>query len=281
MTGLALAALAALFASSAGVLLRQVENADAWSVLVYRALGFVAAVLLFIVLRHGKGSAASFLRIGRPGVVVALSLGGAFIAFVLALLHTNVATVVAVLGVSPMAAALVSWATLGERPSPLGWLAMAVAFLGVSVVVWGGLQAGALAGLVLAVAACLGYAVAIVGLRAGKARDMSPAICLSGAVAGLVSILLVENLATSRDVLVIGLLLGTVQIGAQYILLTIATRFAPASDVALVMILEVVLAPFWVWVFVGESVPALAFAGGAVIVGALVLNASAATKQSS
>ncbi|MEM7225446.1 MAG: DMT family transporter [Pseudomonadota bacterium] len=273
--GLVLAALAALFASSAGVLVRQVEGADAWSVLVYRALGFVAAVLLFILIRHGKNTAASFVRIGRPGLVVAVSLGSAFVAFVLALIQTNVATVVAVLGVSPMVAALVSWAALGERPPLLGWLAMAIAFLGVAVVVWGGLQAGSLAGLALAIFACLGYAVAIVGLRAGKAIDMSPAICLSGIVAGLVSLLLVDGMITSRDVVVVGLLLGTVQIGAQYILLTIATRFAPASDVALVMILEVVLAPLWVWIFVGESVPALALAGGGIIIGALVLNALA------
>jgi hypothetical protein len=32
--------------------------------------------------------------------------------------------------------------------------------------------------------------------------------------------------------------IGTLQIGAQFILLTIATRFSTAADIALVMILE-------------------------------------------
>jgi len=270
--GLGLAALAALFASSAGVLLRHVEAADAWTVLVYRSLGFVATVGLFIAVRHGRRTIRSFGRIGRPGILVAVSLGGAFIAFVLALTLTNVAAVVAVLGVAPMVAALIAWAVLGERPSPLAWLAMVAAFAGVALVVWDGLRADASLGLVCAVLACLGYAAAVVGLRAGAHVDMSPAICLSGVVAGVVSLTVADTLAASTTDMVIGLLLGSVQIGAQYILLTLATRLASAADVALVMILEIVLAPLWVWLFAGEAAPVAVLYGGAVIVAALVLN---------
>ena len=273
--GIALAGLAAIFASSAGILVRQVETADAWTLLAYRSFGFVVAVLLFISLRHGKATVSRFARIGLPGHFVALSLGGAFIAFLLALMETNVATVMGVLGVSPMVAALLGWAFVGERPSPLAWLAMVVAFLGVAVIAWGGLQSGSAFGLVLAALACLGYAAAIVGLRAGNAVDMSPAICLSGVLAGAVSVAVADSLIAPSTVVVVGLLLGSVQIGAQYILLTIATRFAPASDIALVMILEVVLAPLWVWAFVGEAVPLPALLGGGIIIAALAGNAFA------
>lgn len=270
--GFGLAAAAALFASSAGVLLRHVDQADVWTVLVYRSVGFVLTVLAFVVVCHGGAAFGRFREIGRPGLLVAGCLGGSFIVFVFALATTNVAIVLAVLSVAPMVAALLGWLLLGERPSGLGWLAMAVAALGVSVVVWDGLRLGAVHGVVLSGVACLGYAGAIVGLRAGRSRDMSPAICLSGAVAGVVSLVMADTLAAPLADIVIGLLLGVVQIGAQYILLTLATRFAPAADIAMVMILEVVLAPLWVWVFVGEPVPALALGGGAIVVGALALN---------
>lgn len=273
--GIALAVLAAVFASSAGILVRQVDATDAWALLVYRSFGFVVTVLLFIALRHGTAWYSAFARIGRPGLFVAASLGGAFIAFLLALTQTHVATVVAVLGTSPIIAALFAWAVLGERPSMLAWLMMLAAGLGVSVIVWDGLRAGSGAGLGLAILACLGYAGAIVGLRAGSARDMSPAVGLSGILAGLVSFAVVDSLDVPIDVVVVGLLLGSVQIGAQYILLTIATRLAPASDVALVMILEVVLAPLWVWIFVGEAIPAATMLGAAIIVTALAVNALA------
>lgn len=244
--GLGLAALAALFASSAGVLIRQVESADAWTILVYRSLGFVLVVLAAIALRHGRQAVGSFRRIGRAGLWVAASLGGSFIVFVLALVETNVASVAAVLGVAPMAAALIGWLAIGERPSPLAWLAMAAAFGGVSVVVWNGLDAGSSQGLLLAGLACLGYASAMVALRAGRAADMTPAICLSGFVAGTVSLVAADQLAAPPADILIGLALGTLQIGAQYLLLTVAARLAPAADIALVMILEVLLAPLWV-----------------------------------
>jgi len=278
--GIGLAALAAAFASSAGVLVRQVDSADAWSLLVYRSLGFVGVVALFILIRHGRRSAARFAEIGRAGLVVAGCLGGAFIAFLLALASTNVATVVTVLGASPMMAALIGWAAIGEKPALLTWLAMLAGLTGVAIVAWGGIGAGSTGGLALAVLACFGYAAAVVGLRAGRARDMSPAICLSGMLAGGVSLLVATlastaPLSTAAPVVVVGLLLGSVQIGAQYILLTVAARLAPAADIALVMILEVALAPLWVWIVVGETVPAAALAGGVVIMLGLVLNAFA------
>lgn len=273
--GIALAALAALFASSAGVLLRHVESADGWTVLFYRSLGFTLTVLVFIFVRHRGATPARFKEIGPAGLFVAVSLGGAFLAFVLAMIQTNVATVVAVLAVAPMIAGLLGWMTLGERPSLLTWLAMLTAFAGVSIVVWDGIAAGAGQGLFLAALACLGYAGAVVGLRAGHRRDMTPAICLSGVVACAASLLMVDGLAVTATDLVISILLGTVQIGAQYILLTIATRFASAADIALVMILEVVLAPLWVWIVVGEAVPLMVLYGGPVIIAALVMNAAA------
>lgn len=273
--GITLAALAAAFASSAGVLLRHVESADAWTILFYRSLGFTLTVLLYIFVCHRRSTVRRFAEVGWPGLFVAFSLGGAFLAFVLAMIQTNVATVVAVLSVAPLVAGLLAWIALGERPSFLAWLAMLAAFAGVSLVVRDGIAAGSGEGLVFSVLACLGYAGAIVGLRAGHRRDMAPAVCLSGVMACVASLFMVGGVAISFHDLAVSLLLGTVQIGAQYILLTIATRFTTAADIALVMILEVVLAPLWVWLLVGETVPVMVLYGGVVIIAALIVNAAA------
>ncbi len=135
------------------------------------------------------------------------------------------------------------------------------------------MAAGAGQGLVYSVLACIGYAGAMVGLRAGHERDMTPAVCLSGVVACAVSSAMIGGLAITAGDLTISLLLGTVQIGAQYILLTIATRFATAADITLTMILEEILAPLWVWVLVGEAVPPMVLYGGLVIIAALVMSA--------
>jgi hypothetical protein len=104
---------------------------------------------------------------------------------------------------------------------------------------------------------------------------MAPAVYLSGVVAFAVSVFMVDGWAVTTNDLMISLLLGTVQIGAQYILLTTATRFISAADVALVMILEVILAPLWVWLVFGEEAPPMVLSGGLVIVAALVMKAMA------
>jgi len=273
--GLFYAVLAALCASSAGLMLRHVESADGWTILFYRSISFVLVVLLFTAARHGRRLPHAFRAIGRPGLIVAVSLGGAFIAFVFAMLHTTVANAVAILSVAPMVAGLMGWLILGERPHPLSWAAMALAAAGVGLTVADGLALGGGLGLFLAVLACIGYAGAVVALRAGRDRDMTPAVVLAGAVSFVVCFAAAETLVIGRADLILALVLGSVQIGAQYILITLAARRTSASDIALTMILEVTLAPLWVWIFVGETVAALTLAGGGAVLVALALNAVA------
>lgn len=273
--GLLYALLAALCASSAGLLLRHVESADGWTILFYRSISFALVVLLFAAVRQGRRLPQAFRAIGRPGVIVAVALGGAFIAFVFAMLHTTVANAVAVLSVAPMVAGLFGWLILHERPHPLSWAAMALAAAGVALTVADGLALGGGLGLLFAAAACLGYAGAIVALRAGRDRDMTPAVVLSGVVSFGVCLIAADTFTIGPVDLVLALLLGSIQIGLQYILITLAARRTSASDIALTMILEVTLAPLWVWIFVGEAVAALTLAGGGAVLAALALNALA------
>ncbi|MCR9220859.1 MAG: DMT family transporter [Alphaproteobacteria bacterium] len=278
--GLLYAALAALCASSAGLLLRHVEAADGWTLLFYRSLGFAGVVLLFTLVQHRRGVLRAFVAIGRTGLLAAVCLGGAFIAFIFSMLHTTVANAVALLSVAPMVAGLIGWLLLRERPHALSWTAMALAAAGVALTVREGLALGGGAGILFGAAACLGFAGAVVALRAGRDRDMMPAIVLSGAVAFAICLPAVDTVVIGRNDLMIALLLGSVQIGGQYILITLAARRIPASDIALMMILEVLLAPLWVWIFAGEAIAALTLAGGGVILIALALNAVAPPAQS-
>ena len=72
--------LAALCGSSAGILLRHIDAAQGWQILFYRSLAFCLLLLLTVVLRRRGESLAAFRAIGRWGLAVALSLGGACLA---------------------------------------------------------------------------------------------------------------------------------------------------------------------------------------------------------
>jgi drug/metabolite transporter (DMT)-like permease len=44
----------------------------------------------------------------------------------------------------------------------------------------------------------------------------------------------------------------------------------PASNVSIIMLLETILGPLWVWAFISESPQLLTILGGAIVISALV-----------
>ena len=67
--------------------------------------------------------------------------------------------------------------------------------------------------------------------------------------------------------------LGITQIGLGFVFLTIGGRLIPAGEVALITLLEIVLGPLWVWAFIGERPPTATLVGGAIVLGAVLLEA--------
>ena len=81
-----------------------------------------------------------------------------------------------------------------------------------------------------------------------------------------------------RHDLVVLVLLGVGQMGLGLILFTMGTRLIVAAEVALITLLEVVLGPFWAWVAVGETPALTTVVGGAVVVAAVLLQATEGTR---
>jgi DME family drug/metabolite transporter len=57
------------------------------------------------------------------------------------------------------------------------------------------------------------------------------------------------------------------------VLFTRGAQLIPASEAGLIALLETVLAPLWVWLALAERPSAHALLGGAIILGALAVNA--------
>ncbi len=279
--GLSLMFTATLFTSIAGVVLRLVEDADGWQVLFYRSGALVVTLLPFIVWRYGTQAGAVFRAVGRSGLMVAVCLAGAFSLFIFALLETTVANVVFTVGLSPFFAAIFAWVVLREALAPSTLAAMAASLAGIALMVGDGLARGTLLGNALALGACLCYAAALVAMRKGQAVDMIPAVCLAGLLAAVVAAAMAPaGLAVSGRDLGLAATLGVVQLGFQYILLTVAIRHVPAAEVALIGRASLVLAPIWVWLGVGEVPSALTLAGGAVIFLAITSHGVLAIRRS-
>ena len=267
--GQAYVALAAIAWSTAGVLQRQL-TLDTTTQVFGRAVFAAVALLAYVALVERGGVVRAFRSVGLAGVAVALCVATAAGSFIAALNYASVARVLFILAVSPVLAALLARVTLGEPITRRTARAMALALVGVTVML-GAPGEGSLTGDGLALLAALSFAVMVVITRWRHDVSMAPATCLSQLI--LVAVFL--PFATPGEIAGgdLGWLaaLGIGQIGLGFALLTVGARLIPAAQVGLITLLEVVLGPLWVWLALDERPSTLTLAGGAIVIAAIVM----------
>jgi len=270
LRGVALVALAGVFWSLAGPLVRAIEAADSWRILFYRSLTLALTLLLVLLFRHRGRALAEFRRVGPTAVVGGAFLAVAFTGFVFSITTTTVANTLFVLSVSPFVAALLARMALGEPIRRATWVAMLAAMSGVALMVADGVRAGALFGNAMALVAVFGFSVFAVSLRRGRDADMLPAACLAGVLSAVAAAFLADTLAISGRDLALCAVMGVVQLGIGMTLFTIGSRSVAAAELALLSLTEVVLGPLLVWLGYGEVPSVATLAGGAIVLAAIV-----------
>ena len=269
--GQAYIVLAALAWSTAGLLQREL-SVDTATQVAGRALFATLALLAFVAVQdRGWRAFGSF---GRAELAVAVLTAVASGSFIVALNHATVANVLFMQAVSPIVAAVIAWAALREAISRMTALATLTAFVGVAVMVGGPGRPGA-TGLALSVLMTLSFAVSLVITRHRRDISMAPAITLSQVIVLAVSAPFARPGTVGVHDLGLIVLLGVTQIGLGLAFLTMGARLIPATEVALISLLEVVLGPLWVWLALSERPSNATFVGGAVVIGAVVLQAAA------
>lgn len=268
--------LAGVFMSTSGVLVRQIESANPWTVLFYRSLAFSATVFLFMCVRQVRSSSSSSLFAQfKPGhwtdIVVTLSLATSFTGYIMSLFHTSVANTVLIISTGPVLAALLAWVLLRERISRLTAVATAGAIIGVLIMVSGGIGASDIKGILYSFIAVFAFAIMVVSLRYSHRSDSMPFTCLAGLVAASLSILLLPTFAISVHDLLVALSLGSIQIGVGFILITSGSKSVPSAEIPLLCLGETALAPLWVWLAVAEIPARNTLIGGAFVLSAVLL----------
>ena len=262
-------ALAAVAWSSAGVLQRQL-TLDTSTQVFGRAVFAGAALLAYVAVVERGRVVEAFRSVGLAGVGVALCVATASSSFIAALNHTSVARVLFILAVAPVLAAVLARVTLGEEITRRTVLAMALALVGVAVML-GAPGEGSLAGDGLAFLASLAFALSIVITRRRRDVSMAPATCLSQAILLVVFLPFASPGEISGDDVAWLAALGIGQIALGLVLLTVGARLIPAAQVGLITLLEVVLGPLWVWLALDERPSTLTLVGGAIVIVAIVI----------
>lgn len=276
-TGAALILLAGVLWSAQGLIIRLIESAGPWTVLFWRSAGMVPVLFLWLAI-SSRGRVLSELRAaGLPGLIGGAGLVMAFSGAIYSFQTTSVANAVLLFTASPFFAAILGRIFLHEQVSPLTWAAIALAVLGVGVMVGGGIAGGSPIGNIAALLSALGFAAFTVTCRWGHLDNNLPAVLMGGLLAmlagALMAALLAQPLVVAPRDMALAAAMGALTLSGGLILYTIGSRAVPAAQATLISLIEVLLAPVWTWAVLGETVAQGTLIGGAVLMAAVVMNA--------
>lgn len=253
-------------------LLVRLVQADVWALVFWRgALQFIA-LLLFLLCLNRRKAWASFVAIGWGGIAIALMYALGNLAFIHSLKQTEAANTLLIISSSPLLSALLSRLFLKEHVPLRTWLAACGAFVGIGIITSGSIGAGALTGDLLAFGAAISLAASFVIARKARHVSMVPAVALSGLLIAVMAVPAVPAFPVSTLDGLYLFLLGAVIMPISFGLITLGPRYIPAAEVSLIMLLETVLGPFWVWLALSEQPSGRTLLGGAVVLTALILH---------
>lgn len=269
--------MAGVFWSSMGLGIRMIEEANVWQILFYRSSALATFLFFVITFRSDYGPVMTIKRSGIAGAIGGVGLVVAFTGGIYAIQTTTVANAMFLFASAPFLAAVFGWIILREDVRKATWAAMIVAIAGIAIMVLNGISAGYLAGNLSAILSAFGFAVFTIALRWGKLEDMLPSVFLAGvfAVATATAVCVIKGYGFSLPLedIAIALSMGVFQVGFGLSIFTIGSKVVPAAELALLSMTEVVLGPFWVWLFLGESASFYTLFGGSILMLAIAGNA--------
>jgi drug/metabolite transporter (DMT)-like permease len=269
LAGATLVAASAVAFSSAGYFTRLI-SVDVWTMLFWRGVFAFGFVLLLAAARNGRRTADAFRSLGRAGVLAVVFSSCGMICYLAALRLTSVADVAVVYGSVPFVTAGLAWFAIRERTSRSTLMLSLVALAGVGVTFASAGGSHDLSGDALALAMTCLVALMVIALRRSHAGDALPVACLSSLLTAVAVLPLASPLRVSRDDLAELALFGCAQLGVGLALLAAGARLVPSSHAALISLLDLPLAPLWVWIAFGETPSSAAFVGGALVIAAVI-----------
>jgi drug/metabolite transporter (DMT)-like permease len=262
--------------SIAGVITRQLEHARSFEITFWRSFFTVGSLMVILPFFQGRDV---FFRIRCGGAALWISglcWSVMFTAFMVALTLTSVANVLITMSLGPFLTALLARVLIGHRIPLRTWMAILVAGSGIAYMylaqISGGQIAGTLVALCVPMAGAVNWTVVQRSQAHGQNVDLVPAVLVGAIISTLTTLPLALPLrASSHDV---GLLavLGLVQLAIPCALSVICARVLKAPEIALLALLEVIFGILLAWVGAHEVPSQTVLVGGALVVGALVVN---------
>lgn len=239
-----------------------------WSPMAIMGGRSVLAVIVFLVHLRGRRFRITRLHLLGAGAFLATQ-----IMFITSTKMTTAANAIFLQYTSPVTVVLLAAWWLRERPDRADWVTMAVVMTGMVFFFGDRLSFDGMVGNVLALLSGVTMAVMTVALRAQKDGTPAETMLLSYVIASLIGIPWVVREAWTPGNLAIIAFLGVFQIGLACVFYSAAIKHVRALESTLIVTLEPILNPVWVFLAVGEQPGAMALLGGALVVAGVALRA--------
>lgn len=270
--GLLLTFIAIIILSPDALMVKLIE-CDLWTLLFWRSLLTSITMAFLLLLIYRRRFVQCFYAVGWTGVLSALTITVGSVLFVAALKQTSAANALVILAATPVVSSLLGWLFLREKPPVRTQLAILTCFGGILLIFSGSLNSGLLVGDLLALAATFMWGANIVIIRSGRHVNMVPANLLGNL--GVVPIALFLGsapLAVNQTDATLLLLMGGFVLPVAFALITLGPRYLNAAEVSLILLLEPILGPLWVWLALEAAPSFRTLLAGVLIVGTLAVH---------
>ena len=253
--------------SFGGLIMRNINYADAWQITFYRALSFIFLITLILFNKYRFFVVSKIKKIGFSGMVGSFLLMLANLLIIQAYANTSIANTSFTLSTTPFITAGLAYIFLKEKLSLRTMLIMIVALFGIFIMINEGLEKGDFYGNLMALGGAFCSSGFAIVLRKFRNIDMLPTLLISGVMIMVVSFVLsLENLTVSIHDFFLCFIWGGILTVLASIVFIYSIRFLYASEVTFFMLLEITLSPFWVWIFLNETISQETFFGGIVVI---------------
>jgi drug/metabolite transporter (DMT)-like permease len=237
----------------------------------------VPILLFFVGVKTRNNPFKSLANLRLPSFIGALCLVGAYLGGIYAYQTTTIANAAFLFAAAPFFTAVFAWPILKEPVRNGTWWAILFALIGVIIMVREGLALGALSGNISALGSAIGFAGFTIALRWNKETDVLPMVILGGILAifitGLILVFSGTGFSINTNDILLTVVVAASILGCGMVCYTIGSRVVTATDLALLAMVEVALAPLWGFILINEPLGINNLIGGLLIIGSLVFNA--------
>lgn len=261
--------------STSGILLKLIP----WNpVAIAGARSLLSGIVLLLYLRRPR------FTWSRAQIGAAVSHAGMMLGFVAANKLTTSANAILLQYLAPVFVAVLGIWMLRELPTISDWIIIVVVTCGMMVFFFDRVSVTAHWGDALAVGSGIFMALFIIFMRMQKDGSPLESMLLGHFLTAVVALPFYFSVdfspsGTGTTAWLALVFLGVVQLGVTSITFTFAIKRLTALGTAIISLIEPVLNPVWVFLFIGESPSANAVIGGAVILSMVTLRAILAVRR--